>query len=239
MKIASNRTNKQESKSVNSPWVKLVLAISLDGRLALPSGEATHLGGQGDRKVLEEALAWADASLLGAGTLRAHQNTCLIKNKSLIKQRILEGRSEQPIVFVISKKNNFDFAWPFFQQPIERWLLSNRIGTNKIDKGRGFANQIKLKNTWERTLLELNQKGFSRLILLGGACLIESLLKEDKIDELQLTITPKILGGQKTWLSHKANNLPSALKDKNAWVLKENYPITDNEILLRYVRERI
>ena len=52
--------------------MRLVLAVSLDGRLAPPSGGAAQLGGSGDRRVLEEALAWSDAALLGAGTLRAH-----------------------------------------------------------------------------------------------------------------------------------------------------------------------
>ena len=52
--------------------LKLVLAVSLDGRLAPPGGGAAQLGGAGDRRVLEQALTWADACLLGAGTLRAH-----------------------------------------------------------------------------------------------------------------------------------------------------------------------
>jgi 5-amino-6-(5-phosphoribosylamino)uracil reductase len=32
---------------------------------------------------LDQALAWADACLIGAGTLRAHQCTCLIRNRTL------------------------------------------------------------------------------------------------------------------------------------------------------------
>ena len=50
------------------PLVRLVLAVSLDGRLAPPSGGAAQLGGAGDRRVLEQALAWSDAVLIGAGT---------------------------------------------------------------------------------------------------------------------------------------------------------------------------
>ena len=64
------------------PFVRLVLAISLDGRLAPPEGGAAQLGGEGDRRALEHALAWADACLIGAGTLRAHQCTCLIRDPS-------------------------------------------------------------------------------------------------------------------------------------------------------------
>ena len=60
------------------PLVRLALALSIDGRLAPSNGGKASLGGIGDRKALEEALAWSDASLMGSGTLRAHKNICLI-----------------------------------------------------------------------------------------------------------------------------------------------------------------
>ncbi|MCH1545666.1 MAG: dihydrofolate reductase family protein, partial [Synechococcus sp. MOX_bin32] len=44
----------------------------MDGRLAPPEGGAAQLGGEGDRRALEQALAWGDACLIGARTLRAH-----------------------------------------------------------------------------------------------------------------------------------------------------------------------
>ena len=69
----------------NRPTVRLVLAISLDGRLAPPEGGAAQLGGKGDRAVLEQALAWADACLVGAGTLRARHCTCLIRVPELLE----------------------------------------------------------------------------------------------------------------------------------------------------------
>ena len=78
------------------PFVRLVLAISLDGRLAPTEGGAAQLGGEGDRHALEQALAWGDACLIGAGTLRAHQCTCLIRSPQLLEQRRSEGRAEQP-----------------------------------------------------------------------------------------------------------------------------------------------
>ena len=88
----------------NRPTVRLVLAIGLDGRLAPPEGGAAQLGGKGDRAVLEQALAWADACLVGAGTLRAHQCTCLIHDPQLLEQRRQEGRPEQPAAVVVSRQ---------------------------------------------------------------------------------------------------------------------------------------
>jgi 5-amino-6-(5-phosphoribosylamino)uracil reductase len=69
------------------PELRLVLAVSLDGRLAPPDGGAAQIGGRGDRQVLEEALAWADACLIGGRTLRLHGSTCLIHAAPLLEQR--------------------------------------------------------------------------------------------------------------------------------------------------------
>ena len=106
------------------PFVRLVLAISLDGRLAPLSGGAAQLGGEGDRRALEHALAWGDACLIGAGTLRAHQCTCLIRNPQLLEQRRSEGRTEQPAAVVVSRSPDFSSTWRFFDQPLQRWLLA-------------------------------------------------------------------------------------------------------------------
>ena len=84
------------------PEVRLVLAISLDGRLAPAEGGAAQLGGEGDRVALDQALAWADACLIGAGTLRAHQCTCLIRNRTLVNQRLAAGRPAHPAAVIVS-----------------------------------------------------------------------------------------------------------------------------------------
>ena len=107
-----------------NPWTRLVLAVSLDGRICYPMGGSSHLGEEGDRKVLEESLAWADGTLMGGNTLKAHKSTCLIGSPNLIKQRLQNKGSEQPISIVVSRFHNHSIDWSFFRQPIKRWLLS-------------------------------------------------------------------------------------------------------------------
>ncbi len=223
---------------MTSTWVRLVLAISIDGRLAFPHGGKAELGGEGDRKVLEEALAWSDGTLCGGGTLRAHRNTCLIHNPSLISQRRLEGRSTQPIALVVSRKKNFYPEWPFFHQPIERWLICPKKKSEQLDHLSGFTRLIRIEKTWEKTLSNLSEMGLSRLALLGGGELISSLLNQDQVDELQLTLTPRLLGGNHTWIPHRINGLPQTLTNSNAWNLKTVQSLHNNELLLRYIRNR-
>ncbi len=222
---------------MGSPWIRLVLAISLDGRLTLSSGCKATLGGKGDRKVLEEALAWSDATLMGSGTLKAHQNTCLIHNAQLIAQRHQEGRSSQPLSVIVSKKTLFSSKWEFFTQPIERWLLSPKLKPKLLEK-KLFDRHFYLKKTWEQTLDTLYNVGCSKIALLGGTSLISSFLLEDKIDELQFTLTPRVLGGKYSWTSAALNDLPNKLSKANSWELKKIEDLGENEVLLSYLRNR-
>ena len=218
-------------------WIKLVIASSIDGRIAYPGGGKTQLGQSGDRMVLEESLAWSDGVLMGGQTLRDHQSICIIKNKSLIKQRILEGKNEQPISLIASNKVNFSTNWLFFKQPVERWLLQKKIELNDnqlIDK---FHKHINLKLKWRDSLDDLNHKGISNIVLLGGAKLISNFLIEDLIDELQITITPYLLGGNYCWVSTNLNSFNKLIKDSNKWVLKESKSLGNNELLIRYFRD--
>ena len=210
-----------------------MLAVSLDGRLAPPSGGAAQLGGTADRRVLEEALAWSDAALIGAGTLRAHHCSCLIRDEDLLHQRQVQGRSPQPAALVVSREAEFPLEWPFFQQPFERHLLSAGDGS-----APGFQSCCRLSSRWSETLNDLASKGWFRLVLLGGAVLTHSFLVQDVVDELQLTLSPRILGGSFNWLLQSDTPLPASLASSQAWSLVEARSLADNELLVHYRRNR-
>ena len=217
-------------------WVKLVLASSIDGRIAYPGGGKTQLGQSGDRFVLEESIAWSDGILMGGQTLRAHQSICIIKNKNLLKQRISEGKNEQPIALIASNQIDFPANWLFFKQPLQRWLIQKQDTKNKIMLPNGFDKKINLKFTWGDSLDDLYQKGIKKIVLLGGANLISAFLLEDLIDELQITITPHLLGGDYCWVSSELRNLNTIMNKKNNWILKESKKLGNNELLIRYFR---
>ena len=60
------------------PRVIIVIASSLDGRIAFPGGGESHLGSEEDKKMLNQHLSMVDATIFGLGTLIAHQSTCLL-----------------------------------------------------------------------------------------------------------------------------------------------------------------
>ena len=210
------------------PQTRLVLAISLDGRLAPATGGAAQLGGPGDRRVLEEALAWADACLIGAQTLRLHGSTCLIRDADLLAQRRRDGRSPQPLAIAVSRSAELPADLAFFTQPLERWVLCS--GPAAGPGAAGFARRLVL-TSWPETLAMLAELGLQRLVVLGGAQLAVSLLADDCIDALQLTLCPQLLGGPHCWL-------PSTSALASGWRLEQSRPLGGDELLLRYVRTR-
>lgn len=215
------------------PEVQLVLAISLDGRLAPAEGGAAHLGGEGDRVALDQALAWADACLIGAGTLRAHQCTCLIRDRSLVNKRLAAGRPAHPAAVVVSRSPDFLRSWRFFQQPLCRWL----VAPAPMEQG-GFDRWIPLADSWPQQLADLGAAGLQRLVLLGGAHLAADLLAADCVDGLRLTLVPRVLGGSNTWLPTGLLALPESLTAPNAWRAEGAEPLGEGEWLLRYRRLR-
>ncbi len=212
------------------PRLRLVLALSLDGRLAPPEGGAAQLGGRGDRRVLEEALAWADAALLGAETLRRHGCTCLIRRRGLLLRRRLAGRRPQPIAIVASRSGLIPAELPFFRQPLERWLLLAGDGPRPAPPApEGFARCLH-PDDWSEALAQLAAAGIARLAVLGGAALAADLIAADLLDELQLTLCPRLLGGAHSWLPPEVR--PAAVP----WRLHRRRWLGGDEILLHYRR---
>lgn len=208
------------------PSTRLVLAVSLDGRLAPPEGGAAQIGGHGDRRVLEEALAWGDGALLGAETLRRHGTTCLIHAPDLRAARAAEQRPPQPVALVASRSGAIPSALPFFQQPLERWLLAPP-GVAGEAEALGFTRGVTLA-AWPTALQQLAGLGLERLVVLGGAALVGSLLADGLVDELQLTLCPRLLGGPHTWLP------AGVVLDPTRWELREQRLLDGGEVLLRY-----
>ena len=117
-------------------------------------------------------------------------------------------------------------------------MLQKENSKNDNELPNGFHERINLKLKWRDSLYDLTQKGLSKIVLLGGANLISAFLIEDLINELQITITPHLLGGSYCWVSSKLNNLNSIMNQSNNWILKESKKLGNNELLIRYFRNK-
>ncbi len=210
------------------PRVIIVIASSLDGRIAFPGGGESHLGSEEDKKMLNQNLSMVDATIFGLGTLIAHQSTYLIKN--LNDNNEVNISKSQPISIVASNSKNFNSNWKYFRQPIRRWLISS----SKVDNSSNydFDKQLFFEESWGKTLISLKKQGVNNLALLGGAKLINSFIKEDLITDIKITIIPRIIGGRYTWIppeqTHEIFNL------KRLWEIKSIKNLMNNEIHIHY-----
>jgi 5-amino-6-(5-phosphoribosylamino)uracil reductase len=189
----------------NQLHTTVILAMTADGKIADYQSSAARFGSVNDRTHLEQQVSLADGVLFGAGTLRAYGTTMSVSNPLLLQARKRRSQSPQPTQIVVSASGNLDPQWRFFQQPIPRWLItipgSDRQWQSQTEFERILiAPLIARENNsiinWTKTFQQLAKLGLNKLAILGGGELVASLLAEDLIDELWLTVCPLIFGGK-------------------------------------------
>lgn len=190
---------------MNRPSTSVVLAMTVDGKIADFQRSAARFGSARDRERLERQIALADAVLLGAKTLHAYGTTLPVTNPRFLEERRRQGKPPQPVHIAGSGSARFDPQLPFFRQPVPRWLLTTRAGARDWQQsgGKGFervliAGQVRKDGEtldWVEAWRQLSGLGIQKLAVLGGGETIASLLAENLIDEFYLTLCPWILGG--------------------------------------------
>ncbi|NHC33986.1 RibD family protein [Scytonema millei VB511283] len=196
--------------------------MSADGKIADARRSPARFSSQRDRFHLEQQIAAADATLFGAGTLRAYGTTLSVTSAKLLHQRLQNQQRSQPIQILASASASLDPQWRFFRQPVPRWLIASAAGAKfwqgrsefeRVivgEQGAGGAGEEKGATTnyrlptpdsrlptinWRFALEQLFSLGIKRLAVLGGGELVAAMLAVDLIDEMWLTVCPLLLGG--------------------------------------------
>lgn len=183
----------------NRPHTTVVLAMSLDGKIADFRRSPPQFTSPADQAHLENQVAQADGALFGAGTLRAGGTAMSISNPDLLQQRKQQGKPPQPVQIVCSRSAEIDPQLRFFRQKVPRWLLTTVAGAKHWPNSE--FEQVLVEETvdqsinWITAFAHLAEMGLEKLAILGGGELVASLLAVDLIDEVWLTVCPLILGG--------------------------------------------
>jgi 5-amino-6-(5-phosphoribosylamino)uracil reductase len=184
----------------NRPHTALVLAMSLDGKIADAQRGAARFSSSADLAHLEARVAAVDGVLFGGGTLRAYGTTLSVRNPDLVAQRRCRGQVEQPRQIVWSPSGNLDPQMRFFQQPVPRELITTVAGAQcwAPDQFQHIWTVPEALTTpwdWPWILAQLRTSGIETLALLGGGGLAAELLRCRCVDEIFITVCPIILGG--------------------------------------------
>lgn len=237
---------KSRSLSADRPHISLVLAMSADGKISDTYRTAARFPSANDQRHLEQRVATADATLFGAGTLRAYGTTALVKDSTLLAQRHQNNQRPQPIHIVCSLSGKLDAEMNFFKQPISRWLLTTQAGAKRWQQDQNQKNQAFEQIwvaprgpedcfDWPRILTELKQLNIHHLLVMGGGQLVAALMAADLIDELWLTVCPLFIGGDRA--PTPCDGPGFSLDQAPTFTLISSQTV-GNEVFLNYQRQR-
>jgi len=170
------------------------LAISLDGKIALQDRSHFPLGTDVDRKQMQVLRKRCDAIVMGASTIRSFKKPCLVRDA--------KWKTQPANVLISSKLAKLSPQWPFFTDKRIRRILFVK-STPPAQRLKVFAHTSEIillkKNvpTAIQIIRELKKRGFKNILVEGGGEVMWNFVSQNLIQEYHITVTPKILGGDK------------------------------------------
>jgi riboflavin-specific deaminase-like protein len=169
---------------------------TLDGRIAV-EGSSRTLGSEYDTAMLVGLRGRADALMIGAGTLRAERYGRVIPDPAKRERREALGLHADPLMVLISGR--MDLPW-------DAGLFTNGSGavlvfTTSETEPPATATPVEVVRHERRidlvaAMSDLRQRGIRSVLCEGGPHLHGDLIAEDLIDEMFVTHSPKLVGGQ-------------------------------------------
>lgn len=185
------------------PFVTANFAITMDGRIATGGGGSSGLGSRTDFRRLLEIRASCDAILAGARTVVADNMTMGIPAADLVEERILSGRAGTPFRVIVSNSGKLNPKLKVFQQNAGRTIV---FSTQKIpsDVKEHIARNAELflfdgaeVNLPAALSILRDDFKIKRIVCEGGGRLLRALLDQNLVDEINVTLCPRIFGGKK------------------------------------------
>jgi riboflavin biosynthesis pyrimidine reductase len=192
---------------LDEPCVVANFVESLDGVVAVPRLPRSHavIGdeSEADRFVLALMRACADAVVVGSGTLLASpQGTWRIDRAyppaadALAELRARRGRSEQPLVVVVTTGASLDPAHPVLESGA--LVLTTEAAAEGLRASVPEAEVVAVNDgetvDLARALDVLRDRGCSVILTEAGPSMFGSLVASGLVDELFLTVSPVLAG---------------------------------------------
>src|SRR5713226_6864086 len=167
------------------PYLALNMVATVDGRAAV-NGSAVGIGSTADKHLMRELRAEADVVLHGAGTVRADPLSARVPSE-MVAQRVARGLSPQPLGAIITRSGNLPRQHPYYDSATVIYITSDHAVT--IDSETTKVCHV---TNVEAAIADLRGRGLKRILCEGGPTLNTALLQAQLVDEIFLTIAPKI-----------------------------------------------
>jgi riboflavin-specific deaminase-like protein len=213
------------------PYVAMNFAATVDGRAAI-GGRSGPIGSATDTAMLVGLRGRFDAVMIGAGTMRAERYGRPLADQERRERRERLGLPHDPLTVIVSGRLDLPWDAPLFTEGAGRVLVFTASETEppevatslRVVRHEGGAVDL------AEALRHLRrERGVRALLSEGGPRLHAQLQAASLVDDLFLTIAPKLAGGEAPRIVEGA--LPGIAPLELAWLLEE-----DGELFARYRR---
>jgi diaminohydroxyphosphoribosylaminopyrimidine deaminase/5-amino-6-(5-phosphoribosylamino)uracil reductase len=195
------------------PFVRSKLAMSLDGRTAMASGESKWITSAESRADVQHLRAESSAILTGINTVLA-DDPCLNVR--------LDEDVTQPVRVILDSQLKIPLSTKMLGLEGQTWVLTcsqDEQQIIKLENAGYLVFQLNSKEGWldlEDVMSFLGQQQINTVLVEAGAILNGALLNENSVDEWLIYMAPCILGDQGRGLF----NLPNMEKMVDKKTLK-------------------
>jgi riboflavin biosynthesis pyrimidine reductase len=180
------------------PFLRTNFIASADGA-ATVDDRSGALGGPADKRVFGLLRVPCDAVMVGAGTLRAERYGPMVVDEHHQELRRSVGKAPQPVLVAVSGALDLDPEHAIFTDaPVRPWVLTHE--GSPADRREALASVAEVL-VCGASVVDLRE-GLSRLagagvqhvLSEGGPHLLGAQVAADLLDELCLTVAPRLAG---------------------------------------------
>jgi len=182
------------------PWVRVKLAMSLDGRTAMASGESKWITGSDARADVQRLRASADAILTGIGTVLADDPSLNVRLSAAGLG--IQGDVRQPRRVVLDSQLQIPLDAKMFKVDGETYVCTRSKSDEKVIKALktlgahvlAFDADESGRLPLHQVLLQLAKEDINEVHVEAGATLCGAFIQQQLVDELVLYVAPSLMG---------------------------------------------
>jgi len=185
------------------PFVFVNMAMTADGKIATANRAVTTFGSPRDHEHLLELRATADAVMAGARTVDMEAVNLGPGGCKYQRRRLKNGLAEYNIRIIVSGSGTINPRAEIFKHRFSPVIIltSDRVPAARLKSLRALADDVWTsdggKIDFPAALAWLQSRWqIRRLLVEGGAELNAALFRQRLVDELHVTICPRVFGGR-------------------------------------------
>jgi len=185
------------------PFVLINMSMTADGKIATSNRAVSHFSSRQDRGHLFELRATADAVLCGARTVDLNEVQMGSGSAKLRRLRVKRGLAEHNLRVIATGAGSLDPGAFIFKHRFSPIIIltTEKAGAKKLERLRDVADEVKFFGKTEldfrAALVWLHRVWkVKRLGCEGGGELNDAMFRAGLVDELHLTLCPRIIGGR-------------------------------------------